>query len=192
MSDTCAPPARLRAKLVKRYATKRAELKRRIAEEQAAERPERLATQVVRALLVEQGDGAAGGGQLGRGDEPGEACPDDDHVGAKSPWLAPRARRCTPGWGHGTLTGAGEVIKLARPDVKIIATEPEAAQLLAQRVHGAAMSDGAAALGVLDRAVGDQVLELRERRRVLRRGVLRRVDKLCCVRIGSARAVSIR
>jgi cysteine synthase A len=35
------------------------------------------------------------------------------------------------GWGTGgTLTGAGEVIKLARPDVKIIATEPEGAQLL--------------------------------------------------------------
>ena len=35
------------------------------------------------------------------------------------------------GWGTGgTLTGAGEMIKLARPDTKIIATEPEAAQLL--------------------------------------------------------------
>ncbi|MEM1261177.1 MAG: cysteine synthase A [Pseudomonadota bacterium] len=31
----------------------------------------------------------------------------------------------------GTMTGAGEVIKLARPDVKIVATEPAAAQLLA-------------------------------------------------------------
>ena len=30
------------------------------------------------------------------------------------------------GWGTGgTLTGAGEVIKLARPDIQIIATEPE-------------------------------------------------------------------
>jgi len=36
------------------------------------------------------------------------------------------------GWGTGgTLTGAGEVIKLARPEVKIIATEPAGASLLA-------------------------------------------------------------
>jgi cysteine synthase A len=35
------------------------------------------------------------------------------------------------GWGTGgTLTGAGEVIRLARPDVKIIATEPAVASLL--------------------------------------------------------------
>jgi len=35
------------------------------------------------------------------------------------------------GWGTGgTLTGAGEMLKLARPDVKIIATEPEGASML--------------------------------------------------------------
>ncbi len=35
------------------------------------------------------------------------------------------------GWGTGgTLTGAGQVIKAARPEVKIVATEPEAASLL--------------------------------------------------------------
>jgi cysteine synthase A len=35
------------------------------------------------------------------------------------------------GWGTGgTLTGAGEVIKLARPEVKIIATEPAGASLI--------------------------------------------------------------
>ena len=35
------------------------------------------------------------------------------------------------GWGTGgTLTGAGQVIKLARPEVEIIATEPESAALL--------------------------------------------------------------
>lgn len=36
------------------------------------------------------------------------------------------------GWGTGgTLTGAGEVLKLARPDIKIVATEPANASLLA-------------------------------------------------------------
>jgi cysteine synthase len=36
------------------------------------------------------------------------------------------------GWGTGgTLTGAGEMIRLARPEVKIIATEPTGASLLA-------------------------------------------------------------
>ncbi|MEM7410173.1 MAG: cysteine synthase A [Myxococcota bacterium] len=36
------------------------------------------------------------------------------------------------GWGTGgTLTGAGQVIKRARPDTKIVATEPEPASLLA-------------------------------------------------------------
>jgi cysteine synthase A len=35
------------------------------------------------------------------------------------------------GWGTGgTLTGAGEIIRLARPEVRIIATEPEGAALL--------------------------------------------------------------
>jgi cysteine synthase len=35
------------------------------------------------------------------------------------------------GWGTGgTLTGAGEVIRLARPEVRVIATEPEGAALL--------------------------------------------------------------
>ncbi len=36
------------------------------------------------------------------------------------------------GWGTGgTLTGAGQVVRLARPEVEIVATEPEAASLLA-------------------------------------------------------------
>jgi len=36
------------------------------------------------------------------------------------------------GWGTGgTMTGAGEMLKLARPDLKVIATEPDGAQLLA-------------------------------------------------------------
>lgn len=36
------------------------------------------------------------------------------------------------GWGTGgTMTGAGEMLKLARPNIKVIATEPETAQLMA-------------------------------------------------------------
>lgn len=35
------------------------------------------------------------------------------------------------GWGTGgTITGVGEILKLARPDIKIVATEPENAALL--------------------------------------------------------------
>jgi cysteine synthase A len=35
------------------------------------------------------------------------------------------------GWGTGgTITGAGEIIKLARPDIRVIATEPEGAAML--------------------------------------------------------------
>jgi cysteine synthase A len=35
------------------------------------------------------------------------------------------------GWGTGgTITGVGEILKLARPDVRIVATEPEAAAML--------------------------------------------------------------
>ncbi|MET0505659.1 MAG: cysteine synthase A [Luteibacter sp.] len=38
------------------------------------------------------------------------------------------------GWGTGgTLTGVGEVLKVARPEVKIVTTEPAAAQLLADQ-----------------------------------------------------------
>jgi cysteine synthase len=38
------------------------------------------------------------------------------------------------GWGTGgTLTGAGEMIRLARPEVKVIAVEPEAAAMLSGR-----------------------------------------------------------
>src|SRR5512143_3704341 len=47
-----------------------------------------------------------------------------DFAGKRLDWFV-------TGWGTGgTLTGAGEMIKLARPDVKIVATEPEGAAML--------------------------------------------------------------
>jgi cysteine synthase A len=47
-------------------------------------------------------------------------------------FLSRRLDYFVTGWGTGgTLTGAGEMIRLARPEVKIIATEPAGASLLA-------------------------------------------------------------
>src|SRR5262249_22962685 len=47
------------------------------------------------------------------------------------------------GWGTGgTLTGAGEMIRLARPEVKVIATEPEGAALLSGKPFSPHKSQG--------------------------------------------------
>jgi len=70
------------------------------------------------------------------------------------------------GWGTGgTLTGAGQVIKAARPDVKIIATEPEGASLLAggewtpHKIQGWTPDF---VPDVLDREVYDELLPVRD------------------------------
>lgn len=66
------------------------------------------------------------------------------------------------GWGTGgTLTGAGQMLKLARPGLKIIATEPEGAQLMAgkewqpHRIQGWTPDF---VPEVLDKSVADQIL----------------------------------
>ncbi|CAM5478386.1 hypothetical protein SFUMM280S_10952 [Streptomyces fumanus] len=56
-------------------------LLRRVHEEQAAERPERLPAEVGGVLLVDQRDPAAPGGQFVRGDQSRETRSDDDDVG---------------------------------------------------------------------------------------------------------------
>ncbi len=66
------------------------------------------------------------------------------------------------GWGTGgTLTGAGQMIKLARPEVKIVATEPEGAALLTGRPFTPHKIQGWTpdfVPAVLDRSVPDQIL----------------------------------
>jgi len=66
------------------------------------------------------------------------------------------------GWGTGgTITGAGEVIRLARPDVKIIAVEPENASLLAGKPFAPHKIQGWTpdfVPGVLSRTVYDSIL----------------------------------
>ena len=66
------------------------------------------------------------------------------------------------GWGTGgTLTGAGQMLKLARPDLKIIATEPEGAQLMGGKDWAPHMIQGWTPdflPDVLDKSVADQIL----------------------------------
>lgn len=66
------------------------------------------------------------------------------------------------GWGTGgTLTGAGQLLKLARPELKIIATEPEGAQLMGGKDWAPHMIQGWTPdflPDVLDKSVADQIL----------------------------------
>jgi cysteine synthase A len=66
------------------------------------------------------------------------------------------------GWGTGgTLTGAGEMIKLARPDVKIVATEPAGAAMLSGQEWQPHKIQGWTpnlVPSVLNRKVADQIL----------------------------------
>ena len=63
-----------------------------INQEQAAQRPERLAAQALLGLLVDDDHPLAGVGQLGRGNQTGQAAPHDDHVR-----VVTQARLLTPG-----------------------------------------------------------------------------------------------
>jgi cysteine synthase A len=66
------------------------------------------------------------------------------------------------GWGTGgTLTGAGQVIKLARPEVQIVATEPEAAALLSGKPFSPHKIQGWTPdfiPKVLDRSIADRIV----------------------------------
>ncbi|HEV7632801.1 MAG TPA: cysteine synthase A, partial [Steroidobacteraceae bacterium] len=68
------------------------------------------------------------------------------------------------GWGTGgTMTGAGEMIKLARPDTKVVVAEPEAASMLAGKPFSPHKVQGWTpdfVPKVLNRAVADQLLSV--------------------------------
>ena len=69
---------------------------------------------------------------------------------------------CVTGWGTGgTLTGVGEVLKVARPEVKIIASEPAGASLLSGKEWAPHKIQGWTPdfiPEVLNREIADQVL----------------------------------
>ena len=66
------------------------------------------------------------------------------------------------GWGTGgTITGAGEVLKLARPDIKIISTEPAGAALLSGQEWKPHKIQGWTPdflPGVLNRTISDEII----------------------------------
>ncbi|HLT04275.1 MAG TPA: pyridoxal-phosphate dependent enzyme, partial [Pseudomonas sp.] len=68
------------------------------------------------------------------------------------------------GWGTGgTLTGAGQMLKLARPDTQVIAAEPENAALLSGKPFSAHKIQGWTpdfVPGVLDRKVADSIVQV--------------------------------
>jgi cysteine synthase A len=70
------------------------------------------------------------------------------------------------GWGTGgTMTGAGQILKAARPDIKIIATEPEAASLLSGKEWKPHKIQGWTpdfVPGVLDPTVFDQLVTVND------------------------------
>jgi cysteine synthase A len=70
------------------------------------------------------------------------------------------------GWGTGgTLTGAGQMLKLARPDIKVIACEPEQAALLSGKPFTPHKIQGWTPdfiPAVLDRKVYDEIVQVNE------------------------------
>jgi cysteine synthase A len=70
------------------------------------------------------------------------------------------------GWGTGgTLSGAGKVLKAARPDLKVVAAEPEQASLLAGNDWSPHMIQGWTPdfiPGVLDKEVVDEVMPVNQ------------------------------
>ncbi|MEQ8486487.1 MAG: cysteine synthase A [Pseudomonadales bacterium] len=70
------------------------------------------------------------------------------------------------GWGTGgTLSGAGKVLKAARPNIKIIVAEPEQASLLAGKEWNPHMIQGWTpdfVPEVLDRSIGDQIVPVNQ------------------------------
>jgi cysteine synthase A len=88
------------------------------------------------------------------------------------------------GWGTGgTLTGAGEIIKVARPEVKIIATEPEGAQLLAGKPFSPHKIQGWTpdfVPAVLDRSVPDKIVPVSDAESIETARALARNEGIFC------------
>jgi len=88
------------------------------------------------------------------------------------------------GWGTGgTLTGAGEMIRLARPEVRIVATEPESAALLSGKPFAPHKIQGWTpdfVPAVLNRNVPDQIVTVTDAEAIDTARALARKEGIFC------------
>jgi cysteine synthase A len=88
------------------------------------------------------------------------------------------------GWGTGgTLTGAGQVIKLARPEVQVVATEPEGAALLSGKPFTPHKIQGWTPdfiPKVLDRSVADHIVPVSDTEALETARALAREEGIFC------------
>jgi cysteine synthase len=101
------------------------------------------------------------------------------------------------GWGTGgTLTGAGEVIRLARPDVRVIATEPEGAALLSGKAFAPHKIQGWTPdfiPAVLNRHVADRVVTVTDAEAIdAARQLARQEGIFCGISSGGSFAAAVK
>jgi cysteine synthase A len=101
------------------------------------------------------------------------------------------------GWGTGgTLTGAGEMIRLARPEVRIIAAEPEAAALLSGRPFAPHKIQGWTpdfVPSVLNRAVPDRIVTVTDAEAIeCARQLARQEGIFCGISCGATFAAALK
>ncbi len=101
------------------------------------------------------------------------------------------------GWGTGgTMTGAGQVIKLARPDVKIIGVEPENAALLSGKGWQPHKIQGWTpdfVPGVLDRSVPDELMLVSDDEAIATAKLLAKQEGIFCgISAGGTMAAALR
>jgi cysteine synthase A len=88
------------------------------------------------------------------------------------------------GWGTGgTLTGAGEVLRLARPDIRIVVAEPEAASLLAGKPFSPHKIQGWTpdfVPAVLNRNIADRILSVGDAEAIEAARLLARKEGIFC------------
>src|SRR5690606_38435148 len=101
------------------------------------------------------------------------------------------------GWGTGgTLTGAGQMLKLARPDLKVVVAEPENAAMLSGNPWSPHKIQGWTpdfVPAVLDRSIGDDIIAVSDDEAI---GTAKRLAKeegiFCGISSGATMAAALK